>query len=52
MSTLTYQMVPKAEREAAVAELRPVQDDGNLADSDQTRTAIGEHNARWRAICL
>lgn len=51
MATLTYQLVPKAEREAAAVEKRHVRDNGNLADSDQTRAAIGEHNARWHAMC-
>lgn len=51
LATLSYQLVPKTEREAAAIEQRPVRDDGNLADSDLTRAAIGEHNARWRAVC-
>lgn len=48
---LKYTLVPKAEREAAAAEGRPVRDDGNKADSDALRDQIGEHNARWRAVC-
>lgn len=48
---LPYTLVPRAEREAAVAEGRPVRDDGNAADSDATRAAIGEHNRAWRDIC-
>lgn len=48
---LSYTLVPKREREAAADQERPVHDDGNVADSDPTRAAIGEHNARWRAVC-
>ena len=48
---LPYTLVPKAEREAAVAEGRPVRDDGNLADSDATRAAIGAHNRAFRSVC-
>lgn len=48
---LPYTLVPKAEREAAAAEDRPVRDDGNQADSNPTRAAIGEHNRIWRDIC-
>lgn len=48
---LKYTLVPKAEREAAAAEGREVRDDGNKADSDVLRDQIGEHNARWRAVC-
>lgn len=48
---LPYTLVPKAEREAAAAEGRPVRDDGNRADSVATRDRIGEHNRVWREIC-
>lgn len=48
---LPYTLVPKAEREAAAAEKRPVRDDGNNADSEATRAAIGEHNRIYRDIC-
>jgi hypothetical protein len=48
---LPYTLVPKTEREAAAAEARPVRDDGNKADSDPTRAAIGEHNRVWREVC-
>lgn len=48
---LSYTLVPKAEREAAAAEGRPVRDDGNRADSDATRSRVGEHNRMWREIC-
>ena len=48
---LPYTLVPRAEREAAAAEGRPVEDDGNLADSDKTREAIGVNNERWRSVC-
>lgn len=48
---LPYTLVPKAERKAAEEEGRPVRDDGNLADSERTRAAIGEHNRSWREIC-
>lgn len=48
---LPYTLVPKAEREAAAAAGRPVRDDGNVADSDATRAAIGEHNRAWRSVC-
>ena len=48
---LPYTLVPKGEREAAEAEGRPVRDDGNIADSDALRAAIGEHNRAWRDIC-
>jgi hypothetical protein len=48
---LKYTLVPKSEREAAAAEGREVRDDGNKADSDALRDQIGEHNARWRAVC-
>lgn len=51
VGTLSYTLVPKKEREAAAVESRPVRDDGNKADSDATRAAIGEHNARWRSVC-
>lgn len=48
---LRFTLVPRTERDAAAAEAREIRDDGNKADSDDTRTAIGEHNARWRAVC-
>src|SRR3546814_19907543 len=51
---LPYTLVPRAERDAAVAEGRPVRDGGNQADSDATRAALGEHNRVWqigRAAC-
>ncbi|AVA13829.1 hypothetical protein C3E99_08270 [Sphingopyxis sp. MG] len=48
---LPYTLVPKVERDAAQAEGREVHDDGNKADSDALRDQIGEHNARWRAVC-
>jgi hypothetical protein len=51
VGTLNYTLVPRAERDAAAAENRPVRDDGNKADSDATRASIGEHNARWRSVC-
>lgn len=51
VGTLNYSLVPRAERDAATAQNRPVRDDGNKADSDATLAAIGEHNARWRAVC-
>lgn len=48
---ITFAVVPRLEREAALAEGRAVRDDGNKADSDATVGEIGEHNARWRALC-
>lgn len=51
ISPLPYTLVPKSEREAAEAEGRPVRDDGNKADSDQTIANIGALNRSWRAVC-
>ena len=48
---IIYTLVPRAEREAAAAENRPVEDDGNKADSAATIEQIGVHNAKYREIC-
>ena len=46
-----YTLVPRAERDAAAREGRPVRDDGNLADSDATRERLGVLNAKIRGVC-
>lgn len=48
---ITYTLVPRAERAAAAAENRPVEDDGNRADSAPTIEQIGVHNAKLREVC-
>jgi hypothetical protein len=48
---LSYAVVPRKEREAALEEGRAVRDDGNLADSAETQEAIGQFNRTLRGLC-
>lgn len=50
-SPIPYTLVPKAEREAAANEGRPVRDDGNVATDAPTVERIGARNQQWRELC-
>lgn len=48
---IAYAVLPRVEREAAEREGRPVRDDGNLADTEQTQLALGEDWRVYRTTC-
>ena len=50
-TAISYAQVAIAERELATAEGRPVHDEGNAADSDETVRQIDAHNAKFDTVC-
>ena len=50
-TAISYAQIDLAERALALIEARPVEDDGNAADSDETVRQIEAHNARFDTVC-
>lgn len=50
-TAISYAQLDLAQRAIALAEGRPVQDEGNVADSDDTVRQIEAHNAKFDTVC-
>lgn len=50
-TAISYAQVALEERAIALTEGRPVHDEGNAADSDETVRQIDAHNAKFDTVC-